>query len=131
MEASDRQGWMEFGVAAELAKKYAADQHDFIELLALMLEGALPNETEIEKRGGLFSKKHVSRIIVTMASDRYTLERPDHGGVTAARTHVVRGIALKTEPITVEEWVETLGAALDERARTSEAAREALERIVE
>lgn len=129
-EGIGREGWLQFGVAAELHKKYAADQRDFIELLALMLEGALPEETEIERRGGLFSKKHVAQIRVTLGEDRYLLEKPERGGVQASHTRVVRGIALKTEPMPVDEWVSTLGAALEERAKTSAAAREALQRIV-
>lgn len=126
----EQQEWVKFGVAATLSKQYAADQRDFLELLAQMLEGALPQETQIERRGGLFAKKVVRRVVVAMGENRYALEDPGHGPLRATRTHVVRGIALKTEEIAVQDWLAELGAALDERARTSAQAREALARLV-
>ncbi len=126
----EQQEWVKFGVAATLSKQYAADQRDFLELLAKMLESALPDETEIGRRGGLFSKKTVSRVAVALGENRYTLEDPGRGPLRATRTHIVRGIALKTEEIAVQDWLAELGAALDERARTSAQAREALARLV-
>jgi hypothetical protein len=126
---SEQDGWLKFGVAAELSKKYAADQRDFFSMLALLLEGALPEETTIERRGGLFTKKTLHRIIITLGDNRYTIEDPGRGSLIATRTHIVRGIALKTETVAIPEWIDELAAALNERAQTSQAAREALERI--
>jgi len=126
----EQQDWVRFGVAAALSKQYAADQRVFLDLLAQMLESALPNETEIGRRGGLFSKKTVQRVTVQMGDNRYTLEDPGRGPLQATRTHIVRGIALKTEPIPVQTWLEELGAALDAHARTNAAAREALSRMI-
>jgi hypothetical protein len=122
---------VKFGVAAELSKQYLADQREFLERLAQMLEGALGNGAEVTRRGGLFSKKTVQRVTVTFGDDRYTLEDPGHGPLRAGRTHVVRGIALKTEEIPVETWLEELGALLESQAQTSRAAREALARLVD
>jgi hypothetical protein len=126
----EQQDWVKFGVAAALSKQYGADQRTFLELLASMLEGALPGEAEIGRHGGLFSKKIVQRVTVTLGDNRYTLEDPGKGNLRATRTRVVRGIALKTEEMPMQEWVTELGAFLDERARTSQAAREALSRLV-
>ncbi len=126
----EQQEWFKFGVAATLSRQYAADERVFLELLAQMLEQALPDEAEIGKRGGLFSKKTVQKVAVTLGDNRYTLEDPGRGPLRATRTRIVRGIALKTEAIPVEEWLAELGAALDERARTSAAAREALGRLI-
>ena len=126
----EEQEWMKFGVAATLSRQYADDQRAFLELLASMVERALPDETEIQKRGGLFSKKTVQRVQVTLNENRYVLEDPGHGALQASRVRVVRGIALKTEFVPVEEWLAELGSTLEERARTSAAAREALSRMV-
>ncbi|HLK58494.1 MAG TPA: hypothetical protein VKU00_18135 [Chthonomonadaceae bacterium] len=126
----EQQEWFKFGMAATLSKQYAADQRMFLELLAQMLEGALPGEAEIGRKGGLFSKKTVQRISLQIGSDRYTLEDPGRGPLRATRTRIVRNIALKTEEIPVQDWLAELGAALDERARTSQAAREALARLI-
>ncbi len=126
----EQQDWLKFGVAAALSKQYGADQRAFLEMLASMLDAALPGEVEIERRGGLFSKKTVARVTVPLADNRYSLEDPGRGNLRATRTRVVRGIALKTEELPMQEWVTEIGAFLDERARTSQAAREALGRLV-
>jgi hypothetical protein len=126
----EQQEWMKFGVAAALSKQYAADQRDFLDLLATMLDSALPEEAEIVTRGGLFSKKTVVKVIVTFGDHRYTLEDPGRGPLQASRTRIVRGIALRTDPIPVETWLADLSANLQDRARTSAAAREALARLM-
>ena len=122
--------WLNLGVAAALGKQYATDQRTFLETLAVMLEGALPDEIQIERRGGLFAKKTVKRIVVTLDEFRYTLEDRGRGPLHATRTRIVRSIALKTEEITMDEWLADLGAALDHRAQSSAATREALARMI-
>jgi hypothetical protein len=126
----EQQDWVKFGVAASLAKQYGADQRTFLELLASMLEAALPGEAEVTRHGGLFSKKTIGRVAVSLGENRYALEDPGKGNLRATRTRIVRGIALKTEELPVQDWVTELGAFLEERARTSQAAREALSRLV-
>ena len=127
----EQQEWFKFGMAATLAKQYAADQRVFLERLAKMLESALPDATEIGKHGGLFARKTVNRVTVTFGEDRYTLEDEGRGPLRATRIHVVRGIALKTEELPVAGWLQELGALLDEQARQSQQAREALARLVD
>ena len=95
-----------------------------------MLEAALPGEVDIVRHGGLFAKKTVQKVTVALGDNRYGLEDPGRGNLRATRIRVVRGIALKTEELPVQDWVAELGAFLDERARTSAAAREALSRLV-
>ncbi len=126
----EQQEWLKFGVAATLSKQYAADQRAFLELLAAMLDSALPDEAEVVKRGGLFSKKTIAKVIVNFGDYRYTLEDPGRGPLQASRTRIVRGIALKTESIPVEDWLDELSANLDERVRTNATARAALERLI-
>jgi hypothetical protein len=122
---------LRLAVAAELGKRYAEDQRGFLGLLATLLSGALPDETTVERRGSFLGKKTVRLVAVELGGFRYTLEDPGRGGLRAGRVHVVRGIALKNEELSVEEWTAELSAALDERARSSEAARAALARLVE
>src|SRR4051812_44071522 len=88
---------LKLSLAAALSKQYAADSRSFLTALAQMLESALPDETEVRTRGGLFSKKHVHCVTTVLDGDRYSLEDPGHGPLRASRTHIVRGIALKTE----------------------------------
>lgn len=126
----EQQEWLKFGVAATLSKQYATDERQFLEQLAVMLESALPGEIDIARKGGLFTKKTVQRVTVTFGDNRYALEDQGRGPLQAAKTRIVRGIALKTELMTVPDWLTEIGAALDERARTSARAREALSRLV-
>ena len=123
--------WLKIGVAAELAKRYGEEGRDFMNGLATMLENALPEATQIERGGGWFGPKKLQRIIITLDDMRYVLAAPERGSLQASCTHIVRGIALKTESFTVAEWLEVLGAALQERARTHRATREALANWVE
>ncbi len=126
----EQQEWFKFGMAATLMKQFASDQRAFLELLAQMLEGALPDETSIEKTGAFFSKKTVKKIVINLGDNRYTIDDTGHGSLQSFKTHIVRGIALKTEPIPVQDWLAELGSALDEKARASAAASKALSRLL-
>lgn len=60
-------GWLKLGVAAELGKRYGADARDFVELLATLLQGALPEATTVERGGGWLSRaKPVRRLQVAL-----------------------------------------------------------------
>ncbi len=126
----EQQEWVRIGVAAALAKQYAADQRAFLESLAQMLTHALPDQTEIERRGGLFARKTVSRVTVSLGDFQYQLEDAPHGDLRATLNHIVRGIVLKKEEIAVPQWVEEISAALEERAQTNAAAKDALQRLI-
>ena len=56
---------------------------------------------------------------------RFSL-RLDRGQPAAERTHVVRGIALKTEPLPLDTWLDALTRSLAEVAATSERERSAI-----
>jgi hypothetical protein len=126
----EQQEWVKLGVAAALSRQYAADQRTFLANLAEMLQSAMPGEVQLSQRGGLFSKKTVQAISLPLGDDRYTLEDTGRGPLRATRVHVVRGIALKTDEIPVDQWLTEIGAGLDALAQRSAAARAALERVV-
>jgi hypothetical protein len=130
-QLDDEPEWLKFGVAASLSKQYTRDQRAFLDLLASMLTQVLPQETEVKYKGGLFSAhKSVHQIRVQLSEWSYTLEDPGRGNLRATRTRIVRGIALKTEEIPVEEWVTALDQEIGERARKSAAARNALAKFI-
>lgn len=74
---------------------------------------------------GLF-KKSLRGVVLNEGENRLTLEDSGRGGLQASYTRVVRGIALKTEKLTVEEWVTMVSELLEERAKENNAARNAL-----
>jgi hypothetical protein len=107
-----------------------ADTRDLpalINALGAWLEDAVPGMAEVQrKRAGLLdSRKNVSRIRVRLREDIYVLER-DGAGASARRGREVRGITLKTEEMTVPEWLSSLAGALVSQAQVSEASATAL-----
>ncbi len=111
----------EVGVAGALARAYAQDARGFLPLLAVVLTGALPDETEVERRGGLFQKeKPVRKIVVTLGDNIYTLEDLGRGPLSASRVKIVRGIKLKTDALPTETWLAEVSAEVSARAQQNE-----------
>ncbi len=128
----EQQEWVKLGVAAALARQYSGDQRVFLQRLADMLSAALPNETTVEHAGGLFTRhKPVKRINVNLGTDRFALFDPGYGNLEATRVKVVRGIALKTEAVTVPQMLEAVSDAIESRAQNSQAIRDALAELVD
>jgi hypothetical protein len=117
-------------VAASL-RADATDLDAFVEALAVKLEGALPGQVDVERKGGLLgANKRVRRIEVALGDQRYELEF-ERGRVTCRRRSVVRGIALKTQELDLDAWIAALSQDLVEEAERSERGREALARLLE
>ncbi len=122
----------EVGVAGALAHAYAQDARGFLPLLAVVLTGTLPDETQIERKGGLFQKeKPVRKISVTLGDNRYTLEDLGRGPLAASRVKIVRGITLQTKALPVEEWLAEMSAEISARAASSEKAFFALKSLLD
>ena len=108
----------------------ATDTAAFLEALAARLEGALPGQVEVQRKGGLFGGgKRVRRIDVRLGDSHYELDG-EHGALVGRRRSVVRGIALKSEELGVDAWIEALSADLLALAQSSERGRLALERLL-
>lgn len=121
--SDDLEAWSALGVAGSLANSYAQDARSFLPLLAAVLHASLPNETEVERKGGLFQKqKPVRKVSVTLGDQIYTLEDTGRGPLSASRIKVVRGITLKTEPMPVEAWLAELSEEITARAGRNEKA---------
>ncbi|MEA2146392.1 MAG: hypothetical protein QOG59_1979 [Solirubrobacteraceae bacterium] len=107
-----------------------ADTRDLpalVNALGVWLEEAVPGMAQVQrKRAGLLdSRKNVVRIRVRLGDDTYVLER-DGAGASARRGREVRGITLKTEELTVPEWLSGLAGALVSHAAVSEVSATAL-----
>lgn len=128
MDNLEPEGWERVGVSAALAKSYAEDEREFLALLGTLMESALEAETQIERRG-FFGGGAIRRIAISLGDHTYVIEDAGRGPLTAARKRLVRGVAVKSEQMDVPEWIDALGAALEERATTSQRARDALARL--
>lgn len=125
------EGLIGLGVKANLARLYKTDQARFVEELAGTLERALPDETQVERRGGLFAEKRITAVRLHLGDTLYSLEVPGRGGVAASRTKVVRGIKLKTELMGMDAWLSEVAEALGRFAESSQRARDALWNLVD
>ena len=122
---------MGFELFAASLRADASDTVAFMEALATKVGGALPQRTRIERDGGLFSRAHhVRRVSVRLGDWEYALAMEPGGSLTASRTHAVRGITLKSEPLPLDEWINELSAELEELARTSLQDQAALRRLL-
>lgn len=121
---------MRFELLAASLRADANDAGGFMEALANKLGGALPQRAKVERGGGMFSHTHpVRRIALNLGDWQYEIVA-DGGALNAARTHLVRGIALKSEPIGLDEWIEALAAELTLLADRSAQDRAALQRLL-
>ncbi|MEA2429448.1 MAG: hypothetical protein QOF37_3076 [Thermoleophilaceae bacterium] len=122
----------DFDLVASSLRADAADARALAEALAVKLEGALPQQTRVQRRSkGLLSRtKVVRRIEVDCGDSRYSLDVDDRGAPRAVRAQEVRGIVLKNEPLALDAWIDALARDLTAMAQSSEQGRLALERLL-
>jgi len=121
-----------FDLLAASLRADSADLAAFAEALAAKLEEALPDRTQVERRGdGMFSRsKHVRVISVRMDDGVYSIVF-DGGSASAERRTDVRGVTIKRDALPVDEWIDALSRALAELAARSEQARTSLGRLLQ
>ncbi len=115
-----------------LAAALRADMSDvaiWVPALCTKLAGALPTRVSL-RRGGLLGNGPVIGMQAELGTHRYAL-RLEHGHPVAERTHVVRGIALKTEPMPLDGWLMALTEALAQIAAASAQERAAIQRLLQ
>ncbi|MDE3229061.1 MAG: hypothetical protein KGO05_04200 [Chloroflexota bacterium] len=127
----DQTAGMRFELFAASLRADAADAVAFLEALATKLGGALPQRTQVEREGGIFNRAHhVRRIAVRLGEWEYALAAEPGGSLAASRTHAVRGITLKSEPMGLEDWLAELSAELADLAQSSQQDGAALRRLL-
>jgi hypothetical protein len=122
-----------FDLVAASLRADTTDLVAFVEALAVKLEGALPGDVTVTRKGGgLLSRgtRRVQRISVGMDEGRYDLEWAGQQ-IQTSRCNEVRGIVIKSERLGLDEWIDALSRELTERARQSERSRVAIQRLLE
>jgi hypothetical protein len=108
----------------------ASDLRAFVEALAVKLEDAAPGAVSVDRRReGMLGPKRVRRITLDAGGQRLEL-RADGGSVQTQCARLSAGIVLKSEELSMDEWLHTLSAALAEQARSSQTTRQALQRLL-
>ena len=103
----------------------------FLDALAIKLEGSLPDHTRVTRLGSFFSRERpVKEIVISLGEYQYRIGKEKQGFLIAKREHMVRGIVLKTEQTTVDQWIDELSEALAQLASRSAQSRAALERFL-
>jgi hypothetical protein len=122
----------DFDLVAASLRADSSDLETFVEALATKLEASFPGHVKVERKGSRFvpGVRRVRRISLPLGDSTFELEH-DAGRVSCSKRAVVRGIALRTEELPLDIWVDTLSAALVAEAGSSASARAALERLVQ
>jgi hypothetical protein len=115
-------------ISAGLLREWAGDPELFLKLLVQTLETVAPERVTVSRSGGWFGRGALRRLEIDLDGERYRLRVGKGGALTAERVSVVRGIALKTDTVTVAEWLRGLSSALVAYGETHQAALEALKR---
>lgn len=109
----------------------SSDLSMFLDVVGDKLESALPGRVVVKRRATRFlaKQKHVVELQCQLGDRRYTLIRTP-GGVEARRATAVRGIVLKSEPLRLDEWIDSLARDLGVEAGASEQSRAALDELL-
>ena len=108
----------------------AADVYAFVESLAVKLEQAMPGQVRVRRvRGGIRRPKRVQKIALDAGENRLEL-RLSGGSIETSASRLSGGIVLKTERVSVDEWISALSEAVAAEAQRSAITRQALERLL-
>jgi len=124
-------GEPDFDLVSASLRADAGDLGTFLEVLAGKMEASLPGAVQVRRVGGLFRRDHpVHEILLSLGEWQFRLAAGPGGALQAERAHSVRGIALKSEQMQVDAWLEALLQVLAVHAKSSAAAAESLHRLL-
>lgn len=121
-------GELNFDLLAASLRADTADMGTLVAVLGTKLAGALPQRVHL-RRSGLFGGGQITACTVDLGAWRFGL-RQEHGQPVAERTHIVRDIALKTETLPVDTWLNALVESLAALAATSARERSAIQGLL-
>ena len=117
-----------------LSSSLASDRRDVRILLKVLVENlqsALGGRLEVQRASGRFLKRSddIARLVVKLGDDQLdaTVEGDQLG---CSVGHSSGGIRIRSEKVSMEEWLRRLLDALGKEAATSQATRQALESMM-
>ncbi|HEY4218709.1 MAG TPA: hypothetical protein VGM67_16320 [Gemmatimonadaceae bacterium] len=109
-------------VAAVLAQRSRDDHRELVDDLVALLAEVVPG---VQVKRALL-RRHVQSINIPLGEFVYALARAPDGSFHALRMHTVRGVAIRSDPMAIDEFLAELGPALDAELRRTERGRAAL-----
>ncbi len=120
----------DFDLSAAGLRADGAELAGALEVLAAKLEDALGRHTKVQRKRKLLGKPGpVSQIDVRIGESRYSV-CPTAAGPNASRVREVGGIAIKREPLSIDDWLAGLARDLEAEAQRSAEARASLDRLL-
>lgn len=104
---------------------------ELLEQFARRWQLLLPHHTQVKYHPtflGLGPRLGIAQIQIHLGDDVFALE-DDHKRIHALRLHVVHGITLSSETLSLEKWLPALLGALEREANHSSGVQEALEQL--
>jgi hypothetical protein len=119
-----------FDMVAASIRADAADTDTFFRVLVAKLRDALGDRVTVSRAGGLIKRDRpvtgVSMDLTHSGEGMVLAAERDRGDISCTVVRRVRGIALSTKQVAMQEWIEQLVAALAEEAKRSEQTSRAL-----
>jgi hypothetical protein len=105
-----------------LVQRSREDRGALLDDLVAMLSEIVPG-VEIQRA---LLRRHVTAVRLPLGGFVYLLKRTSKDSFEASRQQVVRGVAIRTEPMDIERFLADLGPALDAELRRTERGQAAL-----
>lgn len=118
----ESEGWVQTALLAIAGREDAHEADWLIDKLGEVLSKALPQPVSKVEVKGFLNRKTIG-FEAQLGDFNYRLIRSS-SGIEPSRTHVVRGIKLKSETLSMRAWLENVSQALEGvAAQNQEAAR--------
>jgi hypothetical protein len=122
---------MQFEVLAAKMRADHGASGDLLEFLAKMLESSYAGGTKVSRGGWFLSgNRPVQELLVTFDEWQFQITREKHGTVNARSKKLVRGVALKTNDINMDQCIEEVLKELVKLSQKNAQTRSALDKFV-
>jgi len=122
---------LQFEVLAAALRADHGATGDLLEHMARMLEGSYPGGTTVSRSGWMMSKtRPVQELNVRFDEWQFQVVRQKHGSFSARAMKLVRGVALKTTELPMDECIDEILKELVKLSEKNAQTRNALNRFV-
>lgn len=121
---------LDLATAVVQLQSAASDGQMLLRLLAQELAPALGDRLTVERAGGLLRKSNQIKRIAARLGDDHLEAVADGPSIRCTIGHSSGGIRIRSEQVTMDQWLTRLLTTVQAEAERSESARQALENIV-